>query len=146
MFGCANTSLPEKVADQILVIGDSTASMNELATIADSIYERTYCPAVSTIDRPSMMDRELNLGLYTASKWDFLITEVMPPTMGINFLQHYNLLVDVKRHKLLSIGHNVFIRGIVTDFLSLSLVVTRQTPDCSYSSPSRQFSVTERSI
>ncbi|KAK4467588.1 hypothetical protein MN116_000252 [Schistosoma mekongi] len=83
---------------------------------------------------------ELNLGLDTPFKWDFIIAEVMAPIIGIDFLQHYNLLVDVRRHKLLSVGHNVFIKGIVTDFPSLSLVVAQQTPTCPYSALLKEFS------
>ncbi|GBN28314.1 hypothetical protein AVEN_198237-1 [Araneus ventricosus] len=43
----------------------------------------------------------LNLGLKRKFQWPFILASVSRPILGADFLEHYNLLVDMKRKKLL---------------------------------------------
>lgn len=63
----------------------------------------------------------------------------MSSIIGIKFLLHYNLLVDAKRHKLLSAEHHVFISGIVTDSPFMSLLVVQKTSVYPYFSLLQKF-------
>ncbi|XP_063873070.1 uncharacterized protein LOC135107303 [Scylla paramamosain] len=36
--------------------------------------------------------------------WDFVITDVKTPLLGVDFLSHYGLLIDVANHKLLDVA------------------------------------------
>lgn len=43
----------------------------------------------------------IDLGLRRNFKWDFVIADVSTPIIGADFLQNFDLLVDVKREKLI---------------------------------------------
>ncbi|GBL84738.1 hypothetical protein AVEN_38240-1 [Araneus ventricosus] len=43
----------------------------------------------------------LNLGLKRKFQWPFILASVSKPILGADFLEHYSLLVDMKRKKLL---------------------------------------------
>lgn len=42
----------------------------------------------------------LNIGLRRAFKWIFVVAQVAHPIIGADFLQHYDLLVDIRRRKI----------------------------------------------
>lgn len=43
----------------------------------------------------------LNLGLRRSFQWNFIVADVKTPLIGSDFLRHYDLLIDVKRNKLI---------------------------------------------
>ncbi|GBL73008.1 hypothetical protein AVEN_128176-1 [Araneus ventricosus] len=43
----------------------------------------------------------MNLGLKRKFQWPFILASVLKPILTADFLEHYNLFVDVKRKKLL---------------------------------------------
>ena len=42
----------------------------------------------------------LNLGLCRPFRWSFIVADVKHPILGANFLGHFNLRVDITRHRL----------------------------------------------
>ncbi|KAG7310988.1 hypothetical protein JYU34_003841 [Plutella xylostella] len=44
---------------------------------------------------------ELDLGLRRAFTWRFTVADVTKPIIGVDFLVHYNLLVDCRNHRLI---------------------------------------------
>ncbi|KAL0871742.1 hypothetical protein ABMA27_004246 [Loxostege sticticalis] len=44
---------------------------------------------------------QLNLGLRRVFRWRFVVAEVSKPIIGADFLRFYNLLVDLRNHRLI---------------------------------------------
>ena len=42
----------------------------------------------------------LNLGLRRTFRWVFIIADVKQPILGVDFLRHFGLLVDVRQNKI----------------------------------------------
>lgn len=57
----------------------------------------------------------LNLGLRRAFAWRFVIADVSKPIIGVDFLSHYHLMVDVRNRRLLDGITQLTTRGEVTD-------------------------------
>lgn len=53
---------------------------------------------ISTYGRRKL---HLNLGLRRVITWVFLVVDVAQPIIGVDFLKHFGLLVDLKRKRLL---------------------------------------------
>lgn len=49
----------------------------------------------------------LSLGLRRKFTWTFIIADVTQPLIGADFLSHYNLLVDIRQHRLVDNTTNV---------------------------------------
>ncbi|CAH8674423.1 unnamed protein product [Schistosoma haematobium] len=58
----------------------------------------------------------LDLGIRRNLTWVFIIADVRHPILGADFLSFYNLLVDVKRRKLIDSCTNLQIQGIQSDY------------------------------
>jgi hypothetical protein len=43
----------------------------------------------------------LDLGLRREFSWRFIVADVAPPIIGVDFLAHYSLLIDVRRRQLI---------------------------------------------
>ncbi|KAK2578535.1 hypothetical protein KPH14_012024 [Odynerus spinipes] len=43
----------------------------------------------------------LNLGLQCEYKWIFIIADVKAAIIGVDFIAHYGLLIDLKKHQLI---------------------------------------------
>ena len=54
----------------------------------------------------------LDLGLHQKFQWVFIVADVKRPILGVDFLRHYNLLVDVTRQRLLHIPTQTLIPGV----------------------------------
>ena len=67
--------------------------------------------------------QKLDFGSDIPFEWDFVIADITFPIIGMDFLQHYELLVDSSRHRLISSNHKISISGISTDVESISLMV-----------------------
>ena len=55
---------------------------------------------LSTIDTYGQLSLTLNLSLRRNFRWVFIIADLPYPILGADFLNHFNLLVDVRRQKL----------------------------------------------
>ena len=55
---------------------------------------------LSTIETYGQVSLTLNLGLRRNFRWIFIIADLPNPILGADFLDHFNLLVDVRRQKL----------------------------------------------
>lgn len=55
----------------------------------------------------------LNLGLKRSLPWIFIITDVQKPILGVHFLRHFGLLVDMQRRWLVDTHTHLHIQGIL---------------------------------
>ncbi|GFV07403.1 uncharacterized protein TNCV_1737611 [Trichonephila clavipes] len=55
-----------------------------------------------------MVRKELNLGLRRPLIWTFIIADVSSPIIGANFLKHFNLLIDLKKKRLMDVETSLF--------------------------------------
>ena len=65
-----------------------------------STYE-LWAATETTIATYGIITLTLNLGLRRVYTWKFVIADVSKPIIGVDFLAHYELLVDVRNHQLL---------------------------------------------
>lgn len=56
----------------------------------------------------------LNLGLRRNFSWRFVVADVSKPIIGVDFLNHYNLLVDIRNRRLLDETTQLTAQGAVT--------------------------------
>ena len=56
----------------------------------------------------------LNLGLRRSFPWIFIVADVQKPILGADFLRHFGLLVDMKRHQLTDATTQLHIQGIIS--------------------------------
>lgn len=64
---------------------------------------------------------ELNLGLRRAYTWTFIIADIQQPIIGSDFLKHYDLLVDIKRNRLIDQTTRITSTGIMYQMKSVSI-------------------------
>ncbi|KAA3672061.1 uncharacterized protein DEA37_0008076 [Paragonimus westermani] len=76
----------------------------------------------STIKVFGQRSRTLNLGLRRPFRWIFTVADVQVAIICINFLQHFDLLVDSRRHRLVDQTTKHTVTGILTDKVSISPV------------------------
>lgn len=69
----------------------------------------------------------LDLGLHREFRWVFTVAAVPFAILGIDFLQHFDLMVDSRRYKLIDGSTNLKVQGIASNGSSLSPVL--YTPD-----------------
>lgn len=55
----------------------------------------------STINTYGYVNLELDLGLRRIYPWRFVVADVLKPIIGADFLQHYNLMVDIRNKRLI---------------------------------------------
>ncbi|GFV24893.1 retrovirus-related Pol polyprotein from transposon 17.6 [Trichonephila clavipes] len=55
-----------------------------------------------------MVRKELNLGLRRPFIWTFIIADVSSPIIGADFLKHLNLLIDLKKKRLVDVETSLF--------------------------------------
>ena len=70
----------------------------------------------------------INLTVHSLFEWKFIIADVPVPIIGLDFLEHFGLLVDPKQRQLIDSKHNLTISGISATFRAISPVVV-QTVD-----------------
>ena len=54
---------------------------------------------------------QINFGLRRAFQWPFLLADVSKPILGTDFLSHFNLLVDLRRRRLIDGNTNLKVVG-----------------------------------
>ncbi|PIK50429.1 hypothetical protein BSL78_12668 [Apostichopus japonicus] len=67
-----------------------------------------------------MRSLTLDLGLRRTCRWVFIIAEVTGPILGVDFLHHFGLLVDLRRYKLVDSTTNFSISGSVANVSPVS--------------------------
>ncbi|GFX19709.1 transposon Tf2-6 polyprotein [Trichonephila clavipes] len=55
-----------------------------------------------------MVRKELNLGLRRPFIWISIIADVLSPIIGADFLKHFNLLIDLKKKRLVDVETSLF--------------------------------------
>nr|CAH8845942.1 unnamed protein product [Trichobilharzia regenti]CAH8864580.1 unnamed protein product [Trichobilharzia regenti] len=83
---------------------------------------------------------DLNIGLRRSLRWVFLVADVTTGIIGMDLLQHYQLLVDTGNHKLKDPVTNLSVSGIVTQGPALSPVYATPTSTGPYSHILQSFS------
>ena len=73
--------------------------------------------AIATFGKRTL---NLDLGLSEQFKWDFIIADVPMPILGIDFLSHFNLLVNTRRRTLHIKKHNETLGGTVAYVAAIS--------------------------
>ena len=76
-------------------------------------------------------DRTLSILLNHCSpfQWNFIIADVPVPIIGLDFLEHFGLLVDPKRRRLIDPKRDIIISGIIATFDAISPVVVHQVDE-----------------
>ena len=72
---------------------------------------KMYAANGSTINTYGVRTFELDLGLRRAFTWKFVVADVAKPIIGADFLDHFGLLVDLKRRRLLDNTTSLSSRG-----------------------------------
>ncbi|RTG87493.1 uncharacterized protein DC041_0006144, partial [Schistosoma bovis] len=71
----------------------------------------------------------LDFGRGASYRWNFVIADVSMPIIGIDFLCNFDLLVDSRRHRLINGSQTTSIRGILTEAVSMNLVIDKSRGD-----------------
>lgn len=69
----------------------------------------------------------LNLKLRRAFNWTFVIADVSQPILGADFLNHYNLLVDIRGRRLIDQCTNLHVLSSVVNIHHVSVVTTAES-------------------
>ena len=72
----------------------------------------------------------LNLGLRRTFRWVFVVADVTHAILGIDFLQHYSLMVDLRQRRLVDAVTSLHVQGIISALTSPSpTLLPRDTSD-----------------
>ncbi|GFW93628.1 transposon Tf2-9 polyprotein [Trichonephila clavipes] len=69
-----------------------------------------------------MVRKELNLGLRRPFIWTFIIADVSSPIIGADFLKHFNLLIDLKKKRLVDVETSLFTSCVFSDIIQPSIL------------------------
>lgn len=90
--------------------------------------------------------RTLNLGLRRQFRWIFIVADVKMAILGIDFLHHFDLLVDTRRRRLLDNTTNLAVNGILADTAPISPVYNIPDTPAFYSSLTNNYPTVFRPI
>ncbi len=98
---------------------------SEVSVIPPSHSDRAHqvhLTAVNDTSIPTYGKRllTLNLGLRRSFSWVFIIANVQKPIIGADFLQHFGLLVDMRKCQLSDTATHLRVQGISTQDASPS--------------------------
>ena len=102
---------------EISVIPPSTT---DRSNPQDMVLQAANNTSIPTFGRRSIT---LDLGLQRQFPWIFVIADVKLPILGIDFLRHYDLVVDVKQQRLLDSVTRSQVQGIVSHRPSIHLTL-----------------------
>lgn len=90
-----------------------------------------YAANGTTIPTYGWTSRSLNLGLRRDFTWRFIVAEVELPIIGVDFLSHFNLLVDCRNNRLLDGITSLFTQGnsATPSVPSIKAIANDATPD-----------------
>ncbi|GFT28690.1 retrovirus-related Pol polyprotein from transposon opus [Trichonephila clavipes] len=69
-----------------------------------------------------MVRKELNLGLRRPIIWTFIIADVSSPIIGADFLKHFNLLIDLKKKRLMDVETSLFTPCVFSNIVQPSIL------------------------
>ncbi|GFV82533.1 retrovirus-related Pol polyprotein from transposon 17.6 [Trichonephila clavipes] len=69
-----------------------------------------------------MVRKELNLGLRRPFIWTFIIADVSSPIIGADFLKHFNLLIDLKKNRLVDVETSLFTSCVFSNIVQPSIL------------------------
>ncbi|GFV06188.1 retrovirus-related Pol polyprotein from transposon 17.6 [Trichonephila clavipes] len=69
-----------------------------------------------------MVRKELNLGLRRPFIWTFIIADVSSPIIGADFLKHFNLLIDLKKKRLVDVETSLFTSCVFSNIVQPSIL------------------------
>ncbi|GFY09904.1 gag-pol polyprotein [Trichonephila clavipes] len=69
-----------------------------------------------------MVRKELNLGLRRPFIWTLIIADVSSPIIGAYFLKHFNLLIDLKKKKLVDVETSLFTSCVFSNIVQPSIL------------------------
>ncbi|GFT24027.1 transposon Ty3-I Gag-Pol polyprotein [Trichonephila clavipes] len=69
-----------------------------------------------------MIRKELNLGLRRPFIWTFIIADVSSPIIGADFLKHFNLLIDLKKKRLVDVETSLFTSCVFSNIVQPSIL------------------------
>ncbi|GFW06528.1 retrovirus-related Pol polyprotein from transposon 17.6 [Trichonephila clavipes] len=69
-----------------------------------------------------MVRKELNLGLRRPFIWTFIIADVSSPIIGADFLKHFNLLIDLKKKRLVEVETSLFTSCVFSNIVQPSIL------------------------
>ncbi|GFX18785.1 hypothetical protein TNCV_3019421 [Trichonephila clavipes] len=69
-----------------------------------------------------MVRKELNLGLKRPFIWTFIIADVSSPIIGADFLKHFNLLIDLKKKRLVDVETSLFTPCVFSNIVQPSIL------------------------
>ncbi|GFU37442.1 retrovirus-related Pol polyprotein from transposon opus [Trichonephila clavipes] len=69
-----------------------------------------------------MVRKELNLGLKRPFIWTFIIADVSSPIIGADFLKHFNLLIDLKKKRLVDVKTSLFTSCVFSNIVQPSIL------------------------
>ncbi|GFU17807.1 retrovirus-related Pol polyprotein from transposon 297 [Trichonephila clavipes] len=69
-----------------------------------------------------MVRKELNLGLRRPFIWTFIIADVSSPIIGADFLKHFNLLIDLKKKRLVDVETSLFTLCVFSNIVQPSIL------------------------
>ncbi|GFV16799.1 transposon Ty3-I Gag-Pol polyprotein [Trichonephila clavipes] len=82
-----------------------------------------YAANGSRISTYGIIELELDFGLRRSFPWSFLVADVSDPIIGADFLQRFELLIDIRNRRLLDGLTSLFVRGTVKQVQSLGLTL-----------------------
>ncbi|GFY02161.1 retrovirus-related Pol polyprotein from transposon opus [Trichonephila clavipes] len=66
--------------------------------------------------------KKLNLGLRRPFIWTFIIADVSSPIIGADFLKHFNLLIDLKKKRLVDVETSLFTPCVFSNIVQPSIL------------------------
>ncbi|GFT28925.1 retrovirus-related Pol polyprotein from transposon opus [Trichonephila clavipes] len=69
-----------------------------------------------------MVRKELNLGLRRPFIWTFIIADVSSPIIGADFLKQFNLLIDLKKKRLVDVETSLFTSCVFSNIVQPSIL------------------------
>ncbi|GFT16325.1 transposon Tf2-11 polyprotein [Trichonephila clavipes] len=69
-----------------------------------------------------MVRKELNLDLRRPSIWTFIIADVSSPIIGADFLKHFNLIIDLKKKRLVDVETSLFTSCVFSNIVQPSIL------------------------
>ena len=95
----------------------------------DLVLQAANNTSITTYGRRSLT---LNLGLGQEFQWIFIVADVKHPILGIDFLRHYALIVDVRRQQLLDAPTQSKVKVTTSSEPSINITLLPRTPANSY--------------
>ena len=81
----------------------------------------------------------LDLGLRRTCRWVFVIADIKRPILGADFLRHFNLLVDMRYHRLSDGLTQLSVQGVTCNVKSPSPTILPRNPASIYDSILAEF-------